>query len=533
MDFLELEEQLKNEIREKHMLHGDFLLTNFQPTKYFIHLNYALTDKSIINKIVEIVERKGIADDVVSIAGLSWYSASMLLAIKLSEDLKRKLTIIDEPLNLPLIPNELENTNIRGYCPSPGEKVLIVFHVFVTGHSLLKGCEIIKNLGATPVCLTIVNRDGKYQEDFKRNKLELHSLLKWEDFPESVRLPNLPLDLELLSKQKVFLETQGILKKPFFLESTGIPQKSIEEREAIKKKLSIDVFLEEHTDDVLEFIDKYKFLGKSEFHLKKWLSQFESKENMDIAFSLLREIEFYTQDIIRLKLKSLHEKLKDDGVDIDNSIFLGLGRGGKSGQNILYFYKNRELNAKPIVTRDASDIFHDDPIELSKKTIIFVDDIIGINGTQAIRYFKQFFSTPTDLEKIGLMHSERMKKLDETLAKIPKYYLAIVGFETGIKKLKKEIDLKILVEDIYTDEQKAFSFERNIFGSKEKTKKAKEIIKNIGEQIYPEGALGWDDNEALIVFHHNIPTNTLPIFWSNGTPKKEWYPLFERYDVAK
>lgn len=297
--------------------------------------------------------------------------------------------------------------------------------------------------------------------------------------------------------------------------------------------LSVDSFLNDHTNDILKFEEKYRQLKKDHNHLKNWLSNFKSYNEMDIAFKLLKEVEFYSLDKIRLKLKNLHEKLKACGVDVKNSIFLGLGRGGKSGQHILYLYRTRSTNAEEIITKDGSDIFNEDPIELSKKTIVFVDDFIGVNGKQAIRYLKEFFNRPSEMEKNGVIDQERKKYLDEILLKISKYYLAIVGFQTGIDQLKNESNIKILVEDILTDKQKAFSLERNIFGNKEKTEIAREVIKRIGEKIYPEGPLGWEGNEALIVFNYNTPTNTLPIFWSDGTLDHKWCPLFERYDVKK
>ncbi len=295
--------------------------------------------------------------------------------------------------------------------------------------------------------------------------------------------------------------------------------------------LSSDGFLNDRTHDVLKFEQKYKRLGKDHNHLKNWISNFTSDNEKDIAFRLLNMIEFYSQDKIRSKLKNLHGKLKAYGININSTIFLGLGRGGKSGQHVLYFYRTREPNAEEIITKDGSDIFNEDLLELSRKSIVFVDDFIGVNGKQAINYIKQFFDMPSNLEKKGIINSERKKDLDDILLKIPKFYLAIVGFETGINKLKKELNINVLVEDTLTDENKAFSPKRNIFGNK--TEIVRDIIKKIGEKIYPEGPLGWEDNEALIVFNYNTPTNTLPIFWSEGVSNYKWYPLFERYDVKK
>lgn len=49
--------------------------------------------------------------------------------------------------------------------------------------------------------------------------------------------------------------------------------------------------------------------------------------------------------------------------------------------------------------------------------------------------------------------------------------------------------------------------------------------------LYPgkniTGPLGYRDGQSLVVFSHNTPSNTLPVFWSAFDG---WQPLYTRYD---
>ena len=42
-------------------------------------------------------------------------------------------------------------------------------------------------------------------------------------------------------------------------------------------------------------------------------------------------------------------------------------------------------------------------------------------------------------------------------------------------------------------------------------------------------ALGFEDSQLLLGFHHNIPDNTLPIMWFDGPDRVPWKPIFRRY----
>ena len=58
---------------------------------------------------------------------------------------------------------------------------------------------------------------------------------------------------------------------------------------------------------------------------------------------------------------------------------------------------------------------------------------------------------------------------------------------------------------------------------------AHQMCQQYGNRLEPGHPLGFEDGQMLIGFHHNIPDNTLPIIWHNGSPGAPWRPMFRRY----
>jgi hypothetical protein len=79
---------------------------------------------------------------------------------------------------------------------------------------------------------------------------------------------------------------------------------------------------------------------------------------------------------------------------------------------------------------------------------------------------------------------------------------------------------------------KAFSNNSEIFPDSRMRELVKELSKRYGDKLYHKGPLGYDESQALIVFPHNTPNNTLPIIWASHRNEKTigvpWNPLFER-----
>ena len=95
------ESELKKLIHES-IIYGDFLTTDFKPTKFYIYLKNIMNKNEFKKLILEEMIEKSMLDEITAFAGLSWISSSMLLAKFLAENEQKSFTIIDYPIYPPL-----------------------------------------------------------------------------------------------------------------------------------------------------------------------------------------------------------------------------------------------------------------------------------------------------------------------------------------------------------------------------------------------------------------------------------------------
>ena len=146
-------------------------------------------------------------------------------------------------------------------------------------------------------------------------------------------------------------------------------------------------------------------------------------------------------------------------------------------------------------------------------SIVFVDDIIG-SGNQAFRFYNFNLN---DLQ-------------------VNKYYYSLLGFQKGPKFLSDSKTFAKVYSTKHLDKKDmAFSEESEIFPDAEIRKTIFEIAETYGKKLYPNGPVGYDNCQALIVFAHNTPNNTLPIIWASANNEKvvgvPWNPIWERIKI--
>jgi hypothetical protein len=261
--------------------------------------------------------------------------------------------------------------------------------------------------------------------------------------------------------------------------------------------------------------------------IEDWLNNFNGKvfsdiKEKEIAIDLLKNFLYYNENEIKYLCKTvfLIFKRKKIGEFLMNCSSLGeaeklfkkylekcrfshIGRPSESGCFMLYYF--RQSNKLPI------SIFLDrwEDITQEIRSILFIDDFLG-TGSTAVR----FWNNPI------------VQNLVKEYPDIELYYLVIFALKNGIINVKTNTNFNIISSQIFNEEYRIFSNESYVFPKKEKRKIARCICEKYGK--YLEGnkyALGYNDSEALLGFHHNIPNNTLPIIWST---KNEWHPLFKR-----
>src|SRR5579872_5127236 len=91
------------------------------------------------------------------------------------------------------------------------------------------------------------------------------------------------------------------------------------------------------------------------------------------------------------------------------------------------------------------------------------------------------------------------------------------AFPEAIDRLRTSNDgLNVVAATILGDELRGCSEDAAIFESESDLRFARDVLLQIGRELYPAAPLGFGNLGALVAFHNSIPNNTLPIFWING-----------------
>lgn len=279
--------------------------------------------------------------------------------------------------------------------------------------------------------------------------------------------------------------------------------------------MPINEKIQEKNDEIEELLDNWGFrpvgisYGKREEKraaIEKWLRRFLPSE-FDDAFLILKKIQYHDEHRVDAYIEGLSKELKNVlGEDLSNIIFYPLGESpASSGGNFLYSYRKKlglSENAFPYTPLNETDLSDVD-------ALVFFDDIIG-SGHQAVKFAKK------NLQDI----------------RIDTYYVSLLAFEEGFKKVnEKKCFKQVIVHENLSDELRAFSTNSQVFPDKDTKERIKKLCIKYGEKLY-KYPLGYDNSQALIVFPHNAPNNTLPIIWASDKNEKIpgyiWYPVWER-----
>ncbi len=280
--------------------------------------------------------------------------------------------------------------------------------------------------------------------------------------------------------------------------------------------------------------------------VERWLSQFASPPDTGFseqlhALFLLSHFSYFNSDLMRVLLRTLYRDLvqypivarlrRQHDHTLDWAIlqphferelmrlrFIGIGNPSESGTHLLYYF--RQENRLP------TDLFVH-PHELFESNaakpqlisgvnqLIFLDDFCG-SGTQAGRYSKRLL--------------RRIRELDK---QIQLSYFPVCATTYGISKVRNETLFTIVETLCELDNSfRALDNESRYFRESHDSLSrefALDMCRRHGALLEPCAPLGFGNCQLLLGFAHNIPNNTLPIFWSEGQPNRLWDPIFRRY----
>ena len=430
----------------------------------------------------------------------------------------KHITISSERIHDPPLKTELIMPSIRNYYPNINDHVLITCDVISSGDSLSKGCEIISSTGATPIGFAVVNRSKKAIKVLNDRGIETRILFEWDEFEESKR-EHEEIKLDLIENQK------EKIKRMFSIEPQDYPIM----HEIYKVDKNLEDFIKNNRTNWLKALNKSKVLNISEKNLKKWMKQFETVKEKDVALKLLINMNFLDEISIKKKFIEIHQRLiKEVGKDaLDNyTHFISLCRPGKNNIEPLDLYgKSGEGNYNSLPT-----LFLDKRNMLKKENLVIVTDFLGIGGKETLAEWEKFKKYPQGLVKLGSLTSEECNQISNHIAKVNKYLVAICGFESGAAEIQNRTGIKCIIGYPLTNRNRAFSV-GSVFPTENEAYEAKKLIEDISIKLHHNQPFGSENDDALVVFSFNIPKNTLGIFWRYGSSDHEWIPLFQRFNV--
>ncbi len=287
---------------------------------------------------------------------------------------------------------------------------------------------------------------------------------------------------------------------------------------------------------------RFRFYDRLDLYdVYRWLDNF-SDDEQELAVSVFEKLEYYREeDLLGIIESNLNSALYDAWIEKHKSLrlhFIPLGKAGKSGHAILYLVKNLLKNQKPNYTKQILFYSHPKDIDSNglsdKDVVIFIDDIIGSGDT--------FISAVSPTITIEKKDGNKVTKPNEwTIGHIVKdgvpfqnVLLSCFLMDKGKNRLKKMYPfLKLYGEERW----QAFEKSRSPFGGYLKMKQVREFCYKYGSKICPGRELGYSNSQALLLFAHAIPNNTLPIVWvdeyQDGDTKKNWQPLIPRNQLKK
>jgi len=198
--------------------------------------------------------------------------------------------------------------------------------------------------------------------------------------------------------------------------------------------------------------------------------------------------------------------------------FIGIGNPSESGTHLLYYFR-QESNL-------ATDLFIH-PHELFDGTaaaprlvkgirhLVFLDDFCG-SGTQARRYSRKLLS--------------RIREID---TRLKLSYYPLFATTAGLNYVRRKTlftDVAALCEldDSFRSLEPRSRYFRETHQDISR-EFAETLCRRYGSLIEPSAPLGFGGCQLLLGFAHNIPNNSLPIFWSEGHQGHQWTALFPRY----
>lgn len=368
----------------------------------------------------------------------------------------------------------------------------------------------------------------------KKNKAKFDDIANQDIVCTELDGTTLESELRRFVQRRILVEENGLYdcKIPLFrkwLEQYGVKDilTTFTDLDAILERRKKEEEAYVKSDEIIEMISNWGFYqGRrvTEDKVRAWLEQFGDYFNQRLMFKILQGLKFYSEDLIRSKMKEAHgivkrgliRRIESGKRKRDDIIISYIDSPGKSGGGRyakLYADENGIYYENVVERSKLGDVIHGNP---NIQAIVFIDDFIG-TGSSVQGYFEKLV---TEYEKV----------LKESDLKI--FFIAITGFQEGQKKIeelleKYKLPVEIHICDPLDDSAKCFSDSSVIFPNEGERSMAKQIAYDYGVKLVKNNPLGYGECQSAIIFSDSCPNNNLPILWMESK-NPPWKPLFKR-----
>ena len=206
--------------------------------------------------------------------------------------------------------------------------------------------------------------------------------------------------------------------------------------------------------------------------------------------------------------------------------FLGLGNPSESGTHLLYYF--RQENDLPYrlfvhthqLFNDRLDSSRTEFADPSIKRLVFLDDFCA-TGDQAMLYSRNVLSVIASVSARTGQHVEVL-------------YYPLVATKLGLSRVRRGSTFTHTNALIQLDGTfRCFAPGSRYFsgiGPDLDQKFARAMCLKYGRPLFRGHPFGYRNSQLLLGFQHNIPDNTLPIFWAGAASRLPWEPVFRRHN---
>lgn len=267
-------------------------------------------------------------------------------------------------------------------------------------------------------------------------------------------------------------------------------------------------------------------------HLLAHFNYFGLKEIRELLKALYRDL--YRYPIIQTIRQQNHGTRDKDLLtrlflaECENTRFLGMGNPAESGSHLLYYFRQEnKLSIDSFIHQHEILAITEKGTKVQLaipglKRLVFIDDLLG-SGQQAIQYSQHMLQPIRDV-------AER-EGVDLEIC-----YFTLFANPEGLRAVREsgQFDKVHAVHELDRSER-AFEpnsrvYMRTVDGVS--LEDGVHLASTYGSKLVASPhSLGYRNSQLLLGLHHNIPDNTLPIFWYDE-PGKTWNSIFPRHPKA-